>query len=249
MSLGQWQNRARNFGSTDLPSRTIRLFVNPPAKALDATATGLSNFCIGILQGSRLAQENQKLKELAGAAELYNERLAELESENNSLRKLQNLPQFGHKERIPARVTGVFANEFRIGISAGIANGVGPGMPVIAADGLLGIVQNCESQSSQVTLIWSPPPFKIGAIVDRQPMVAGLLHGEAWNRLMLEVGLDAPVQPGDLVITSGFSERIPRGIPIGRVTQVQQDREFGVEKVSVLPQVQLGDVQEVLVLK
>jgi len=52
-----------------------------------------------------------------------------------------------------------------------------------------------------------------------------------------------------LVTTAGFSEKIPRAIPIGRVVQKAHDREFGVVRAQVFPNVQIGEVQEVIVLR
>ncbi len=211
-------------------------------------AESLGDFTSGIFHSGRLAAENRKLRAIAIAEQAYNTRLNELQSRVDELVKLQNFDVPGRK-RIPARVIGVFPDENRATLSAGSSEGIVPGIAVIAGDGLLGTIQTVDSHTSQVAFVWSPLPFKIGAIVAGRSGVAGLLHGESSDALILDLSINATVQTGDLVETSGFSQKIPRGIPIGRVVQVQQDRDFGTTRAQVFPNVQLGDVQEVVALR
>jgi rod shape-determining protein MreC len=247
--LGQWQTRARKAGHSDPVTAAFRVAVEPAARTVGSLASWVGDFSAGITHASSLAAENRRLRVQASALALYNEHIQDLEQEIVSLQKLQGLSLPPERTRVPAVVIGVFPGENRITISVGASEGITSGLPVLAGEGLLGLVQTVESHTSQVTLVWSPPPFKMGAIVVHNPPSAGLLHGESWDRLVLDLGINSPVQTGDLVITSGFSQKIPRGIPIGRVVQVQQDRDFGTERVQVFPNVQLGEVREVLVLR
>src|SRR4029077_948197 len=119
----------------------------------------------------------------------------------------------------------------------------------VCAQGLIGRVQTVYPKSSQVVLL-SSPDLTVGASVVRDPPQPGLLHGESPNNLVLELtNPDAPVQIGDAVVTSGFSDMIPRGIPIGRVIQVYPDIEFGARRASIFPSVSIGSLREVFVLK
>jgi rod shape-determining protein MreC len=249
IALGYLQNRARNTGHSDFVTATVRFTVTPATKSLSSMADALSDFTYGTFHAGALEAENRRLKAIEVAESLYNQRLSELNLEITSLRKLGSYPTYGSKTRVPTRVIGVFPGEYRVTLAAGSAEGVQPGDPVVAPDGLLGIVQTVDSHACQASLIWCPPPFKMGAIVARTPEAAGLMHGEAWNRLILDLDIHAIVQTGDAVMTSGFSEKIPRGIPIGRVVQVTEDKDFGTERVQVYPNVQLGEVQEVFILR
>jgi rod shape-determining protein MreC len=123
-------------------------------------------------------------------------------------------------------------------------------MPVQAPAGLVGTVQTVERDRCQVLLVTSRG-LTVGALdLDRDPPPAGLLRGE--NSSTLAVTFEdpkAPVEIGDRIVTSGFSELIPRGIYIGRVIAVSPDEEFGMLRVRVDPAVSVGDLGEVQVLK
>jgi rod shape-determining protein MreC len=223
--------------------------VNTPAAGLTSFIAGSGDFLNGFIHSSSLAAENRKLKTIANAEALYNTRLSELQMQIDSLERLEKIPAVPGKTRIPARVIGIFPDEYRVSLSAGADEGVVAGVPVIAPDGLLGVISTVEGHSSQATLIWAPLPFKIGAIVADKPQSAGLIHGDSWEHLTLDLSISAPIKAGDLVTTSGFSEKIPRGIPIGIVSAVVQDQDFGTERAQIVPKVDLGNVQEVFVLR
>jgi rod shape-determining protein MreC len=89
----------------------------------------------------------------------------------------------------------------------------------------------------------------MGAITSGTPGAAGLLRGESSGTLLMEIpDMSASVAVGDQVLTAGFSERIPKGIPIGVVFHVENDLPFGRKLARIRPAVQVGATREVLVL-
>ena len=123
-------------------------------------------------------------------------------------------------------------------------------MPVVAPGGLLGRIQSVGENDSIVVLLSSPDPSnRIGAMVVRKPPndpSLGLLRGESLNQLILEFSdPKAQVEVGDKVVSSGFSEFIPRNVPIGIVTQVENDEEYGRRSAYVRPIVNLNAGREV----
>lgn len=181
---------------------------------------------------------------------MYSETVDSLRREVEDARKLADLPQAVGRLRIAARVIGYFPQENRLTLNVGTRQQMKAGLPVVSADGLVGIVQTSDANSCQVQLLSSPPPFKIGAKVLRNPPSVGLMHGESIDRLSVEfMDLNTPIEVGDWIVTSGFSEMIPADIPIGRVVQVRKDDEFGTRAAQVFPAVSLGRVRDVVVLR
>lgn len=248
--LGRVQTTARTAGKTDFLSSVVKTTVDPIALPIASGAQRFRDFRTGLFQSGTLIEENRRLRALAQVAALYSSRLQSLETELDEVRKLAKMSESAGKTRIPARIVHYAPLENRLTINAGSRHLVRPGLPVVAGEGLVGVVQTVDANTAQVLLLSSPPPFKIGAKVLRDPPAFGLLHGEASNRLSVEfTELNTPLDVGDWVVTSGFSEQIPANIPIGRIVQVHRDEEFGTRVAQVFPAVQIGRIRDVVVLR
>lgn len=209
----------------------------------------LSDFTYGIFSARRLVTENRRLKEQLVAAEFYSEQMERRDQEISDLRKMIALPPLG-RERVSAQVEGFFPYQNRITISAGTSQGIKAGMAVVCADGLVGLVETVSPGQSQVSLLTSFNR-KIGAVdMSRKPPPAGLLQGKDFTTLTLTF-LDpkAPVVTGDVIGTGVSTSRIPGGIIIGRVINVDDDPEYGTRRANVDPSVNFGTLREVFVLK
>jgi rod shape-determining protein MreC len=247
--LQKVQSDARALGRIDPVTHTTTAILSPSVIGVSKTSQHLSDFWQGITQASSLTAENRLLKSKLQQARLYDESMERLEQELENLRKFSGFPTM-EKLRVPAQVVGWFPHENRMTINVGHSHGIRPMMPVLASDGLIGVVQALNPKTAQVLLI-SSPRTTIGAIVsNRNPPPVGLLRGDTATTLILS--FDDPnvqVASGDTVTTAGFSERIPRGIPIGRVIEVVSNPDFGTKRATIFPNVALGSVRDVVVLK
>jgi rod shape-determining protein MreC len=247
--FGRLQSTATADGKTDLVSRGVRATVEPLSRVFTSAANGTSDFFGGIFSAAELSRRNRELMQLQTIASQYADTMGRLERDIDNLRKLNDMPPVAGRTKIAATVIGYAPNENRITISVGLDKGITVGLAVVTAQGLVGTVQTVDKGSSQVSLL-SDPNRKIGAMVSsRNPPPIGVIRGENANTLVLPLESSSPVQNGDLVSTSGFSDRIPRGIPIGRVNQIYDDPNSGSRRVEVFPNVALGSVREVIVLK
>jgi rod shape-determining protein MreC len=247
--LGKYQTFERGAGRIDPFGRAIHTVVAPVATVGARIANGSGAFFHGVLHASELEAENARLKSLAGSAGMYNQTLDELQGELDAMRRLLKLPAYGNKTKVPAEITGLFLHEARISLNVGLKQGVRPGLPVLSADGLLATIQSANADTSQALLI-SSPSQRIAAMVLRNPPAAGLMRGETATSIFLELfDAAAPVDQNDLVVTSGFSDNIPRGVPVGRVVQVVDNKEFGTRRVQIYPNAIIGTVREVVILK
>lgn len=247
--LGRFQSQARNRGHSDAVTLTIRSVFAPVAYGFGKTSEALSEFTGGLVSANRLVRENRDLKSMELAASLYGEHLRRLEEEIKQLRMLVGLSDIPGKSRLPGSVTGYFPNESRSTIDVGSESGVKRGMPVVAAEGLYGYVQTVDRHSCQALLI-SSPQFKIMGKVLRDPPPLGFVQGQSTGAMAFEV-VDAKSLPriGDRVYTSGLSERIPSGIVIGEIVQVDEDEAYGSKRCQIFPGVQIGSVREVFILR
>ncbi len=247
--LGRTQTQARAESRLDGVSRTVLSAVQPTTQVIGRGIDGTTDFVAGIVNASALVERNRALESQVRAAALYDETVRALRGDIDSLRRALNQPPLMGRIRIPAAVTMYFPYENRITINVGKKQGIWSGLPVVTTEGLLGVVQVVDEQMSHVSLL-SSPTLRVGAVTDRDPAPAGLLHGATADVLIFEL-LDSkiPVAINDLVMTSGFSENIPRGIPIGKVVRVEDDEAFGTRRAQVYPLAQIGNVRQVFVLR
>jgi len=243
------QSKAVEKSGTDPFNQSIGSLYARPAEVTGRWLRSTNDFLNGFSNSSALLDKAHRLASAELASSLYREKLDELTRQVDSLRKQMNLPAADGRKKVAADVIAYSPSEHRITINIGSKKGVRPGMPVVTGDGLVGICQAVLITRTQVALI-TDPNQRIGAMVLRNPPSIGLLRGESIGAVSLEL-LDAetPMQIGDVVSTSGLSERVPRAIPIGKIFQVEDRPEFGMRRSRIYPFVNLGTVREVTVLE
>ncbi len=132
-------------------------------------------------------------------------------------------------------------------INVGSDDGVRPGMPVVAAQGLVGQVEAVIPTAARVRLITDPgsrvnvrtTPSNVDAVL------AGSITGDLSLTL---VPLEAKIQPGDLVITSGLGGQYPPNILVGQVVSTRKLGFALFQEATVQPVVDFARLDAVLVV-
>lgn len=199
--------------------------------------------------------ENARLKsDLA----LYNKALTDMEElrqENERLRALLNYSgSVGQFEGVTAQVvsksTGVWFRVFTI--NAGRNKGIDVDMPVMSANGLVGVVSEVGATWCKVTAIIDSD-MSVPIMVERTRdgcMLRGVLDPAASVQKMELYYLPSDrtdLMPGDVVLTSGIGGVYPKGIRVGTVTEVMTSSGSGVNAI-VAPSVDFLHLEEVMVI-
>ena len=192
--------------------------------------------------------ENRGLK-----AEIERLRLEQIRLNEDAAqaRRLQAL--FGFKEQFisqtkPAQVIGSSGSEQSraIYIDKGESDGLKPDMAVITADGIVGKVLKVFHSTSQVLLI-DDQSSGVGGILEKSRL-QGIVRGTRSGEVVLEhIMSDNPVQPGEVVRTSGGDRIFPKGLPVGTVSQVGNGPDLFLT-IRVRPAANLSKLEEVLVV-
>ena len=178
---------------------------------------------------------------------------ATLAEENQRLRAMLGLRERAGSSFIPAEVirVGVTGSEGTFLLSVGKDHGIQVGAPVIAPEGLVGMVIDVQDNSAQA-MDWTHPDFRASAMtVDGQAYgIVEPRRGQYREEDVLAL-TGAPfhidLQPGTPVVTSGRGEIFPRGIPIGTVLGIE-DSDAGWRKSYIIrPAVRPEGVTHVLV--
>ncbi len=178
----------------------------------------------------------------------------------NQLKAIRDLHQENYfptsTEPVTARVIAKSPTVWysSVKIDKGTSDGVRVNQPVIAAGGLAGKVISATGGTAEVRLI-TDGQSGVSAQVFPQG-VTGVVRPQVGNPsdLLLEnVESGRRVTEGTLVITSGFTSAegeslFPRGIPVGRVTEVDFDELETYQRVHLKPFADLRRVDVVQVL-
>lgn len=133
-------------------------------------------------------------------------------------------------------------------INKGVKDGIRPNMGVITADGVVGRIVKTAPGYSRV-LLFSDRNSAIAGLIQRTRN-EGIAEGREDRILRLNyIMIDADVQSGDIVLTSGTDGVFPGGIPIGSISKVERPRNRLFQTIELTPGVDLSKVREVMVIK
>ncbi|WP_294949760.1 rod shape-determining protein MreC [Sulfurivirga sp.] len=181
------------------------------------------------------------------------QRMRELEDENRQLRLLLDAGSQLPSDRIELTIATVLRISLRpeadfMVLNKGALDHIAPMMPVMDANGVLGLITEVSELTSQARLL-TDPELSIPVRFERTGMRAvtrGLGHG----RLEVDfVRLDTDVKPGDLLVTSGIGGIFPPGYPVARVQSVSAQKDGTFYRITAVPVSRLYNNHEVLIVR
>ena len=158
----------------------------------------------------------------------------------------------GEAAEVIGRPAGAFTQA--VVIAVGSNNGVRVNDPVVAPEGLVGLVTRVTPGTARVQLL-TDQQLAVPSI-DLRTGAPGIIRHARGTRetLVLDrVRKEEVVRVGDELVTagwsaSGLSSLYPKGIPVGEVTSVGQTDTDLYQQVQVTPYVDFGALDAVLVL-
>jgi rod shape-determining protein MreC len=172
--------------------------------------------------------ENAKFQELQ-------QRLTELENQNQRLRELVGFASSTSSQGIAAPVVGRSADHWwqQILLGRGSEDGVRSGYVVTAPGGVVGRITAVTPHTSRVLLL-SDPSSRVGVTISRSRFM-GYMRGQSTNQAVMEFFDKLPdVRRGDVVTTSALSQLFPAGLPVGRVESVNLNKSPAPEAIIEL---------------
>lgn len=174
-----------------------------------------------------------------------------LEQENSELRKQMNFLQKSKFTHLGADVIGKNLDPLgsTLIINRGLNDGIKEGEPVIAGEGvLIGIIARVEQSSSVVRLI-NDNQSKIAATVANLDRSVGIVEGGYGLSIKMNfIPQNESITVGDVIITSGLQNNIPRGLQIGVVAAVEKEAYQPFQNAVVTPFVNLEKINLVSII-
>ncbi len=235
------------------PITTVNTWLAPSADTVSDVLAGPANVQLAIEEIERLQGQVAELQK-------ENQLLRENEGELEVLRRLFDYATDSpENQRVLADVIGRETNPlFRsILINRGTNDGVQVGMPVDSDQGLIGQVFRTTPDSAMVILVIDNASGVPGRLSSSR--ATGLVHGTGAGRTMEMdwIPLEAEVEIGDVVLTSGligqFDQgilvgRFPRGLTVGRVTEVERSDADILQRAIIRSDVNFSDLERVFVI-
>ena len=251
------QGQPKEFSAVRFIDRIIVSLYTPSQGIIDGVVdfveNGWSSYfaLLGVKKENRLLKEEIRLRELQILS--LRERLRSQDREDHL--SLQ-ADLFGWK-RVLARVIGYdpYARSQTMWLSAGSKQGVKVDHPVLTLEGLAGRIVRGVSENSQVLLLVDPT-FAVD-VIDEATRVRALVVGSGKGAELkrypflthLEfLNLGDEIHRGDLLMTSGFGELYPSGIPVGNIIDVERKENDLFWSSAVLPVVDFSKLEQVMIL-
>lgn len=238
----------------------IHYFFNSAMIPLESLFNSIGKTASGswetIVTLSTLKKENDRLKTEIDKLKVRQIGLDLLRSENRRLRAALQYMEDQPHEFVPAEIISVNPNNWNqtVVINKGKNYQLVKNMAVITPQGVVGRVGEVRGNTAEVILMTDPRDGNfIGGVVNRTGNMVivtggGQYRGECSVKPAVE-SYFINIKIGDLIVTSETSEIYPRGIPIGRISQINKMTNNLVSKASLKPTVNLGLLQTVYVIK
>lgn len=231
-------------------ARRATLAASSPLASLGTAITSPAR-SVGDFFGG-LGASRERLDTLEAQNEELRARLAELEEARQENERLRALVEFAEERKLAKLGARVIQRpmsswEGVIIIDRGASDGIEPGMPIIAAQGLVGQVVEVSAGSATVRLL-TDAQSGVSAMI-QSSRALGVARGSVGGTLSLDF-LDREFlpQPGDVVLTSGLGGVYPKGIVVGDVGSVDDRRGELYPRIVVSSRVAIERLEEVFVL-
>lgn len=151
-------------------------------------------------------------------------------------------------------IVGLSGNNFLDGyvVNKGEKDGIKKGMIAMQGEGLVGQVTSVGSNWSIVQSLCNEN-MAVAGYVSSTEESNGIVKGYKGNedKFLVEItglSLESKIKEGDTILTSGLGGIYPKGIKIGEVQEVYEDRAKVVKSAIVKPAVDFNKVEQIVII-
>ena len=240
--------KGRELNAVD---RVVIALTAPVEKTITVAASAVVDVWEGYVALRHVREENLQLRRETLKAKAVEQQAAEVRLENGRLRRLLDFVD----KQLPTRLlvakvvaVGASPHSHTLRIARGSEDGVVKGAPVIAPDGVVGIVSQLTASYADVQLIVSPLSA-VPAISQRTRSRSTVKGTGDISRCKLTYALRTDdLAEGDVLITAGGPGSFPQGLRVGHVTSVAKKAHGLFLDAEVVPAVDFSRLDEVEVV-
>ena len=230
----------------------ISTVVIPVQRGMNYIGLWISDKYDTLQEISTVLEEN---KDLQAKVDDLTEENNQLKQDSYELDRLRDLYELDEKypgyNKVAARVVGTTSGNWysTFTIDKGSNDGIEKDMNVIAGGGLVGIITEVGPNYAQIKTVIEDNSYVSGMLIDTgdtcivkgdiELMDTGLIHLS---------GFANSVRNGDKIVTSNISDKYLPGILIGYTKDVTADANNLTQAGYLVPAVDFGHLQEVLII-
>jgi rod shape-determining protein MreC len=250
--LGVFFAHAKKASERSRVDRAVVKLTVPIERAVGWAVTGTLNGWRGYV-GLRHARE--RAVELSRENNLLKLERLQREADRQENERLRRLLSFAEgtpsRSYLGGRIIGVRLAPSGLQIltlDRGAKDGIARMMPVVTADGVVGRVHEVSDHAADV-LVLTDRNSSIAVRVDRTRARANVRGLGKPGACKLDYALRTEdIIEGDELVTSGTDGVFPRGLPVGRITQLRRSANGLFQEARVIPAVDVTRVEEALVV-
>jgi rod shape-determining protein MreC len=250
--LGVFFAHAKRPGERSRLDRAVLWVTGPIEKAVGWTVGGTLEVWRGYvaLRGAR--ERAMELSREVGLLRMERQQLLQERAEAARLRRLLSFAEASpDRSYVGARVVGVQvtpAGLQLLTLDRGADDGISRMMPVVVADGVVGRIHTLAAHTADVLLV-TDRNSSIAALDERTRARANVRGVGKPGACKLDYALRTEeMTEGDVLVTSGTDGVFPRGLPVGRLTQLRKNANGLFQEALVVPAVDVTRVEEVLIV-
>ncbi len=234
-------------------SNAVGTVLSPVQSFFVGAANGVKNFVGNIFSAESIAEENEKLKEEVLALKSEVRMLDGYKEENNELREMIDLSESRTDfKSTGANVIGKKTDEESsiITLDKGSKDGVTVNSTVFVPEGLVGVVFEVNTNYCKVKTIFDAESSVSAICLRSGDMgIAEPLEGETTGGkcALNYIDRSAKTVIGDVIETAGTGGIFPRGIVIGKITELKEDSRNLTLSAILETEVDVNRLDKVLV--
>ncbi len=195
------------------------------------------------------AEENRRLKQELSLSRQKINAYSETRLANERLRHLLGFQKEVTRPMVAAQVVGRDPSAWSktIIIDKGYMDRVYQGAPVVVPEGIVGVVVEASAGYAKVLLLIDPNSA-VDALV-QQTRARGIVKGGGDDYCVFDYVLRKhQIGVGDSVVSSGLDGVFPKGLRVGRISEIVRLNAGIFQRVSVTPYVDFEILEEVFVI-
>ena len=229
--------------------KIVNSVISPVQSSVTRLARRTRNIGAHYLLLAGVEKENARLKKEVEQLKMERARLLEMEKQNERLMEFLDFKKGFPGKTVMAEVVGNdFGSWFKtIIVNRGSENGITKGMAAVASEELIGRTIDVAGNYSKVLLLTD---FRnaVDAMIQRT-RDRGIVKGENSNILKMRyLPLNADVQIGDTVVSSGLGGVYPKGFIIGKVARIKRSGQSLFQEAEITPERDFFKLEEVFII-